>query len=122
MTWRLTFVAVLVTLSLGCDRPDTTVLVNPSFVSPAGLSILVDSGAAIVTTTVFPTTPLTVVRGSTLTCLDGNHTPQPATIAGTIASPALPSGMRSSVTLPNTGTFTLGCVLQPGIVVTVIVV
>src|SRR5262245_66063321 len=116
MTWRLMFVAVLVTLTLGCDRPDTTVLVNPSLVSPAGLSILVDSGAAIVTTTVFPSTPLTVVRGSTLTCLDGNNTPQPATIAGTIASPALAPGMRSSVTLPNTGRFTLGCLLQPGIV------
>ena len=122
MIWRLMFVAALGTLTLGCDRPDTTVLVNPSLVTPAGLALLVDSGAAIVTTTVFPTNPLTIVRGSTLTCLDGNNTPQPMTIAGTIASPALGPGVRNSVTLPNTGTFTLGCVRQPGIVVTIIVV
>jgi hypothetical protein len=120
MAWRLMFGAVLTTLALGCDRHNGTQF-SPTVFTPGGLSVLIVSGTSVVTTTVFPTNPLRVPRGSTLTCLDSNNAPQPATIAGTVNSGVGASGTRGSVTLPNAGTFTLGCALQPGIIVTVLV-
>jgi hypothetical protein len=133
MTWRPMLAAVLMTLTLGCDRPDrtpitvvtpsgVTTLTEPTTVIAPGLSIVIVTGGSVLTTTVFPASPLRVPRGSTLTCLDGKNTPQPGRIAGTVNSGIITLSGGSSVLLPNAGTFTLGCALQPGITVTIIVV
>ena len=132
MVMRLTFAVVLLTLTLGCDRPDRTpitvvtpsgiaILTEPTTVVAPGLSIVVATGGSVLTTTVFPANPLTVPRGSTLSCVNIANTTQPARIAGTI-NPGIVAPAGRSVTLPDTGTFTFGCALRPGIIVTIIVV
>jgi hypothetical protein len=86
-----------------------------------GLSIVIVTGGSVLTTTVFPASPLTVPRGSTVACVSDGHTPQPGTIAGTVSSSiAAPSG-RNPIGLPNAGTFTFACALNPGITVTITV-
>ena len=131
MVWRQILAASLVTLTLGCDRPVNS---GPSRVSvataPFGLPLLVDSGTSTLTTTVFPLTPLTVPRGSRLTCLDGVNTPlPPVPIAGTVTAgipgtvgPTIIAPSGQSITLLNPGTFTFGCAFTPTIIVVIIVV
>lgn len=140
MACRLICAAALLTLTLGCDRPDRTpiTVVTPSGVAiltepttvitpglstvvTPGLSIVIVTGGSVLTTTVFPARPLTVPRGSTVACVSDGHTPQPGTIAGTVSSSiAAPSG-RNPIGLPNAGTFTFACALNPGITVTITV-
>lgn len=141
MAWRLMCAAALLTVTLGCDRPTRTpiTVVTPSGIAiltepttlvttpglslgTSGLSIVIVSGGSLLTTTAFPANPLTVPRGSTVSCVDGNNTPQPGTIAGTVNSGIFASGGSTPVTLRDTGTFTFGCTLHPGISVTIIVV
>jgi hypothetical protein len=127
MVWRQILAAALVTLTLGCDRPVNS---GPSRVSvataPFGLPLLVASGTSTVTTTVFPLTPLTVPRGSTLTCIDGLNTAlPPLPIAGTVTAgitPGIVAPSGQAITLLNPGTFTFGCAFIPTIIVTIIVV
>jgi len=133
MAWRLMCAAALLTLTLGCDRPDRTpiavvtpsgvaILTEPTTVVAPGLSIVLVTGGSVLTTTVFPASPLTVPRGSTVACVSNDHTLQPGTIAGTVSSSVgAPSG-RGPIVLPNAGTFTFGCALNPGIALTIIVV
>jgi hypothetical protein len=130
MVWRLTFAVVLLTLTLGCDRHNSRIGPSPLVSSgglsggllSGGLSILIISGGSALTTTVFPATPVTLPRGSTVTCLNSDNTHQPGRIAGTVNSGVFTPGESSSVALINAGTFTLGCPLQPSIIVTIIVV
>src|SRR5215470_15000315 len=130
MVWRQMLAAVLVTLTLGCDRP-----VNPnpfrSSVATAttvGLPLLVVSGTSTLTTTVLPLSPLTVPVGSTLSCLDGVTNPlPPVPIAGTVnagiaGAPGIVAPGGQGVIFQNRGTFTFGCAFIPAIVVTIIVV
>ena len=97
MVWRQILAASLVTLTLGCDRPVNS---GPSRVSvataPFGLPLLVDSGTSTLTTTVFPLTPLTVPRGSRLTCLDGLNTPL-------AAGPSCRERLAEGMVIPVTG-------------------
>ena len=123
MVWRQILAASLVALTLGCDRPVNS---GPSAVSvataPFGLPLLVASGTSTVTTTVFPLTPLTVPRGSTLTCIDGLNTPlPPVPIAGTVSAAGIVGPTGQAITMLNPGTFTFGCAFIPTIVVTIIV-
>ena len=124
MSWRQMLAAALVTLTLGCDRPVNSNPLRSSVatVGPFGLPLVVVSGTSSLTTTVFPLSPLTVPRGSTLSCLDGVNNPlPPVPIAGTVgAGIVAPNGQ--PVTLLNPGTFTFGCAFFPTIVVTIIVV
>jgi hypothetical protein len=133
MTWRLMCTAGLLTLTLGCDRPDRTpitvvtpsgiaILTEPTTVIAPGMSIVLVSGGSVLTTTVFPATPLTVPRGSTVACVGHDNTPQPGTIAGTVNSGIFVPGGSAPFRLQDTGTFTFGCALQPTVSVTIIVV
>jgi len=133
MTWRLMCTAVLLTLTLGCDRPDRTpitvvtpsgiaILTEPTTVVVPGLSIVVVTGGSLLTTSAFPASPLTVPRGSTVACVSTDNTPQPGTIAGTVNSGIFAPGGRTPVTLRDPGTFTFSCALQPTISMTIIVV
>lgn len=133
MAWRLMCAAALLTLTLGCDRPDRTpitvvtpsgltTLTEPTTVIAPGLSIVIVTGGSVLTTTVFPASPLTVPRGSTVACVSDGHTPQPGAIAGTISSGVFAPGGRTPFTLSDAGTFTFGCALHPAISVTIIVV
>jgi hypothetical protein len=120
MAWRLMFGVALMTLTLGCDVGSSGPPIGPSFISPAGLSISIVTGGSVLTTTAFPGNPLTVPRGSTVTCVDNVNPPLTAPIVGSL-SPGLPP-LGASLTLRNTGTFTFGCALRPDIIVTIIVV
>lgn len=127
MALRLTCVAVLLTLTLGCDRGNSPIgpspfqLAGSPFLSSGpSLSVLIVSGGSLLTTTVFPATPLTVPRGSTVSCIDDNNSHQPGTIAGTAS--IVSAGGVGSVTMTNAGTFPFSCALHPGITVTIIVV
>jgi hypothetical protein len=125
MAWRLMLGVALMTLTLGCDVGSSGPPIGPSFISPispAGLSISIVSGGSVLTTTAFPGSPLTVPRGSTIACLDNVNPPLTAPIVGTLSPGLPPLGGGASVTLRNTGTFTFGCDLRPGIIVTIIVV
>jgi hypothetical protein len=99
-----------------------TTLTEPTTVVVPGLSIVVVTGGSVLTTTVFPASPLTVPRGSTVACVNNGNTPQPGAIAGTISSGIFAPGGRTPVTLRDAGTFTFGCALQPTISLTIIVV
>jgi len=125
--------AALLTLTLGCDRPDRTpltvvtpsgiaILTEPTTVVTSGLSIVIVSGGSVLTTTAFPASPLTVPRGSTVACVGDGHTPQPGAIAGTINSGIFMPDGRAPFTLSDAGTFTFGCALRPAVSVTIIVV
>jgi hypothetical protein len=124
----MTFAVVLLTLTLGCDRGNSPIgpspfqFVGSPFLSGGpSLSILIVSGGSLLTTTVFPATPLTVPRGATLSCISSDNTTQPPRIAGTI-NPGIVAPAGRPVTLPDAGTFTFGCALRPEIIVTIIVV
>jgi hypothetical protein len=86
------------------------------------MSIVIVTGGSVLTTTVFPASPLTVPRGATVACVSDGHTPQPGTIAGTVNSGIFTPGGRTPFALPDAGTFTFACALQPTISVTIIVV
>jgi hypothetical protein len=120
MALRLMLAAALMTLTLGCDVGSSGPPIGPSSVARAGLSLSIVSGGSVLTTTAFPGNPLTLPRGSTVTCVGNVNPPLVAPIVGTL-SPGLPP-LGASLTLRNTGTFTLGCALRPDIIVTIIVV
>jgi hypothetical protein len=137
MAWRLILVGVLLAVTLGCDRPVNSPLsASIATAVPVGLPLTVVSGTSLLTTTVFPFSPLTVPRGSTLACLDGTNNPlPPLSIAGTVttSNPNVRPGIAGTVspiiapngqpvTLLNPGTFAFGCVFLPTIIVTIIVV
>jgi hypothetical protein len=132
MTWRVMLAAALVTLTLGCDRPVNPNPLRSSVATavPIGLPLLIVTGTSTLTTTVLPVSPLTVPRGSTLSCIDGVNNPlPPVPIAGTVNA-GIPGGITPGmiapsgqpVTLLNPGTFTFGCAFLPTIIITIIVV
>lgn len=135
MACRLMFAAVLVTLTLGCDRPDrtpltvvtptgvVTTITEPTIVVPVtGLtgSVVVITGGSLFTPTGLPLDSLTVPRGSTVTFINNDNRPHVLPIAGTVAPGSVQPGERVSVVFPTAGVFPF--TVRPSFVVSIFVV
>ena len=118
MSFRLTFLVVLVALASGCggSAPVTT----PSSGSPGGPSVSIVSGASGLTTTAYSPNPLTVSRGSTVTFINNDAVVHTATGGGFDTSLIAP-GARASVTFQNAGSITYRCTIHPGMTGTITV-
>jgi hypothetical protein len=122
MSWRIMFAAALLTVTVGCDR-DNTVLTPavPSPLFPGSLTILIVTDGSFVTAG-FPSNPVTLGRGSTITFVNNDTAPHMLPIAGTVRPAFLEPGATASVTLLDVGTFTFCCALQSSRTITIIVV
>lgn len=114
---RLCLIALLLGGLSACSSNNTTPT-NPS----TGTSVSIVSGAAILTTTAFSPSPVTVARGTVVTWKNNDTTSHDTTAdGGAWNSGAIAPGGSFSATLQTAGTFIYHCTIHPGMVGTVTV-
>jgi hypothetical protein len=138
MAWRLMFAAVLLAVTLACDRTNG-IPMRPSLAQPVGASIVIVSGGFGLTPAFLPVTtgaplplatsapppltnPVTIPRGSPFTFFNNDNIAHTCAFPGLFDTGVILPGGSAVVTLPNAGTFTFGCTLLPNATVTIVVV
>ena len=118
MPWRLISAAVLLTLTIGCDRSNGMLATAPT--PPGSVTILIVTDGFFLTG--FASNTVTVARGSTVTFVNNDTTPHMLPIAGTVKPAFLQPGAQAVITLSDAGTFAFCCALNSNTAVTIVVV
>lgn len=115
---RLFAIGVLLAGLSACSSNNNTSPTNPT----TGTSVSIVSGAAILSTTAFSPSPVTVTRGTVVTWKNNDTTSHDTTADGGMwNSGVIAPGASFSTTLQTAGTFTYHCTIHPGMVGTVTV-
>jgi plastocyanin len=115
MTLRLSVLAALISLTVGCGSST-----SPS--TNTGTSVSIVNGSSNLTTTAYSPNPVSISVGGTVTWTNNDVTAHTTTgDDGSWNSGSLAAGAKFSRTFPAAGTFTYHCTLHTGMVGTVTV-
>jgi plastocyanin len=118
MRLRLSIVAGLIGLSVGCGSPS-----SPSGGSnTTGTPVSIVRGSSTLTTTAYAPNPISIAPGGTITWTNNDTESHTSTgDDGSWNSGTINPGASFNRTFPNAGTFTYHCTIHPGMIGTVTV-
>src|SRR5215831_613712 len=114
MKVRLSLLAALVGLSIGCGSS------SPSSPSNPGTPVSIVNGSSTLTTTAYAPNPVSIAVGGTVTWTNNDITTHTATADnGSFSSGNIAPGASFSRTFSTAGSFTYKCTIHPNMVGTV---